>query len=321
MTQPTFSIVIPSYNYAHFLKATLDSVFAQGLSDVQVILVDDHSQDNTAEVVHPYLHKIEYSRNEVNLGAGGAWSAGVAKASGRYIIKLDADDELVPHSLRAVETAFELNPNAGAVISSSWILENSTKRMRLKLVSNRDEVLTSEQFRQKLLSGFFFKMPACALRGELVKDCQPPLKDLYQVHDWEFILRATKAHGAVLLREPAAIYRVHDQSITTTARAGDRLCRDIGTWLELASRPGAHLIEESELRRLRGSMGELMLTGFLPQRNIKSIVEYAKNYGNALKIAGGGGLSQVLRMHWSLCCKLLNILFTSERDRPVVRKV
>ena len=193
--------------------------------------------------------------------------------------------------------------------------------MILKPVTDRDRTLLADDFRHELLGGFFFKMPACALRLDLVKRAMPPDHQLYQIHDWEFILRLSKGQNAVLLSEPGAIYRVHDRSISATARAGDRLYSDILRWTSRAAEPTVHDFTPLELKRLKGSCGELLMTGFLPRLSVQSWIEYLRNYARALRIAAGGGMAQVFRMHWSLARKAIRLVVSTPQSRPVVRQV
>lgn len=91
------SVVIPSYNAAKWLPETIDSVLKQTHQETEIIIVDDHSTDNTKEVVDRYIQKfgeskIQYSRNEKNLGECITSRRGFEAAKGEYICRLSADD-------------------------------------------------------------------------------------------------------------------------------------------------------------------------------------------------------------------------------------
>ena len=124
MCQPLFSVIIPTFNRARFLPDALDSVFIQGLPDVQVIVVDDGSTDDTEAVAARYGKQIEYVRQN-NRGAAGARNTGLARAAGRYISFLDSDDIWLPGKMKAELTVFQNLSSADAIISDSerW-LEN-----------------------------------------------------------------------------------------------------------------------------------------------------------------------------------------------------
>ncbi|TLM93265.1 glycosyltransferase family 2 protein [Hymenobacter jeollabukensis] len=94
-----FSIVIPTYNRAGFIKATLQSVLAQQFTDWEVLVVDDGSTDNTAEVVASLPDaRIQYLP-KVNGERGAARNYGLARAQGEYVLFLDSDDLFHPNHL------------------------------------------------------------------------------------------------------------------------------------------------------------------------------------------------------------------------------
>lgn len=94
------SIVIPTYNRAHLISRAIESVRSQHFTEWQLIVVDDGSTDNTAEVVRPFLNdsRIRYIRKE-NSGAAHTRNVGVQAATTEWITFLDSDDEALPEWL------------------------------------------------------------------------------------------------------------------------------------------------------------------------------------------------------------------------------
>ncbi|HUW20441.1 MAG TPA: glycosyltransferase [Sedimentisphaerales bacterium] len=93
------SVVIPSFNAGGFIKRTIDSVLEQIYCDYELIVVDDGSTDNTAEVVKSYGAKVRYIYQQ-NAGDGPARNAGIKAAKGEWIAFLDHDDEWLPEKLQ-----------------------------------------------------------------------------------------------------------------------------------------------------------------------------------------------------------------------------
>jgi glycosyltransferase involved in cell wall biosynthesis len=95
-----FSIIIPSYNRAGFVAKSIDSVLEQSFFKFELIIIDDGSEDNTAEVVNPYLqdNRIHYYKIE-NSERGAARNFGVSKSKGSYVTFLDSDDIFLPWHL------------------------------------------------------------------------------------------------------------------------------------------------------------------------------------------------------------------------------
>ena len=100
---PLISVIIPTYNRRYFLeKISVPSVLRQTYSNFELIIVDDHSVDNTADVVKSLSKRdkrIKYLKNFRKKGASGARNSGILVSKGKYISFLDDDDEWVPEHL------------------------------------------------------------------------------------------------------------------------------------------------------------------------------------------------------------------------------
>jgi hypothetical protein len=117
---PLVSVIIPAYDVAVSLGRCLDSVFAQQVSDVQVIVVNDGSTDRTAEVATSYGDRILYLEQD-NQGQGAARNTGLRAAQGDYVAFLDADDYWLPEFLRTCIDFLQRQPEAIAVSTGQII--------------------------------------------------------------------------------------------------------------------------------------------------------------------------------------------------------
>ena len=137
MTTPSdvlISVIVPAYNYAHLLPRALDSVLAQWAEDIELLVVNDGSQDNSAEVLaeyqarHPQLQVV----HQANAGAAAARNHGIRLARGRYALLLDADDELVADAFASLRTVLKDNPQAGLVLGAQLsVTPDGRERLRL----------------------------------------------------------------------------------------------------------------------------------------------------------------------------------------------
>lgn len=99
-TVPFFSIVIPTYNHAHFIKRCLDSILNQSYLNWEAIVVNNFSEDNTIEIVEGYKDPRVRLINNANNGIiGVSRNKGIAEAKGEWICFLDSDDWWYPHKL------------------------------------------------------------------------------------------------------------------------------------------------------------------------------------------------------------------------------
>ncbi len=97
MNPPTVSVLIPTYNYARYLAEAIESVLAQDFQDFELVIADDGSSDNTAEVVRPFClrdRRVRFAVNSSNLGMVNNWNQCLDQARGEYIKFLFGDDKL-----------------------------------------------------------------------------------------------------------------------------------------------------------------------------------------------------------------------------------
>ena len=126
---PKLSVVIPVYNGAKFISDALDSIFSQHYENIEVIVVDDCSTDNTIEVLQSYPQSIKIIRNKINSGASHSRNQGIKNAEGEYIAFLDADDVWSKNKLSRQITAMIANPSVGLIYGAATLVnfgEDST---------------------------------------------------------------------------------------------------------------------------------------------------------------------------------------------------
>jgi len=117
-TKPLVSILITTYNRAPFVIEAIESVINSTFQEWELIIVDDHSVDNTSELVKKYLsnNRIRYFKNERNLGQFENRNKAATLARGEYLKYLDSDDMLYPHSLAIMVAAMEAFSDASLAV-------------------------------------------------------------------------------------------------------------------------------------------------------------------------------------------------------------
>ena len=288
-----FSIIIPTYNYADYLPDAINSVLDQDYPATEILVIDDASTDNTRDIANSFKGKIIYHRLEKNIGASGAWSYGLQQARGEYLCKLDSDDQQIPGFLETVASAFALDDSIGLVATSVMMMRHDNMLPVKKSLTDHDITLGADVFRKRFLQEFFFHMPGITIRRNIITAHKAPEHDLYQLHDWEYFLRVTKGYKARLLAKPSAIYRIHTDSITSTAQKEGVLEKDCNMWLDLAVKKGDSYMDGEEREILAGSLAIHMM------RSIKlpGIKKILIRYPSARKIAVAGGNHAVDRLN------------------------
>ena len=127
---PAISVLIPTYNYARYLPEAIDSVLAQDFGDIEIIIADDASTDNSAEVCRKYAtedSRIRFFRHEKNLGMVENWNWCLRQARGTYIKYLLADDKLAkPYALKRLVEALE-QPGVSLSVSARILIDESSQ--------------------------------------------------------------------------------------------------------------------------------------------------------------------------------------------------
>ena len=117
---PAVSAVIPAYNYGHYLRAAIDSALCQTFQNLELIVVDDGSTDDTAEIVASYTDSRVRYVYQANAGLSAARNTGIREARAPLIALLDADDLWLPEFLASVMERFaSLPPDVGLIACAS----------------------------------------------------------------------------------------------------------------------------------------------------------------------------------------------------------
>src|SRR3989338_3544903 len=128
---PKVSVIIPTYNREKFIGRAIESVLAQTYKDLEIIVIDDGSKDNTKEVVQQYKGNIKYIYQE-NGGSSSARNRGIKESAGEHIAFLGSDDIWVPGKLAIQVEILDKNKNIGIVCSRMPIFDKEGKQIGFK---------------------------------------------------------------------------------------------------------------------------------------------------------------------------------------------
>lgn len=126
------SVVIPTYNYGHYIEQAIRSILNQTVLPKEIIVIDDGSTDNTETIISEnYLtgepHRIIYVKKS-NGGAASARNLGIKKTKGEFILMLDADDQLAPHSIEIFTDQLKKTPWADMLVGGSLSVKTSGEK-------------------------------------------------------------------------------------------------------------------------------------------------------------------------------------------------
>jgi len=133
-----FSIVIPTYNYAHYIGRAIESVLAQPGDDFEIVVVDDGSTDQTAMYLTGYqerlAHRFKYIYQQ-NRGLGAARNQGVRVAAGQYLLFLDADDALIKNIMTRLRESVRASPDDDYIVGGHVLVHTKGEVVRRRAPS------------------------------------------------------------------------------------------------------------------------------------------------------------------------------------------
>lgn len=216
---PTVSVIVPCYNYGHFLEGCVTSVLTQEHVDVRLLLIDDRSTDDSAGVARGLAERderIEFRQHRENAGLIGTANEGLEWARGDYVVLLSADDLLVPGSLARASAVMAANPNVGLVYGRPLIAREGRPVPEVSGRWHATDVRAGEDWiRTRCRSGHnCMSSPEVVVRGSVQREVGGYDPACYHSSDLNMWLRvAAVADVAYIRGVPQAIYRVHAGSM------------------------------------------------------------------------------------------------------------
>jgi glycosyltransferase involved in cell wall biosynthesis len=213
MTDDLVSVIIPTYNRADLIIKTIKSVLRQTYQNIEIIIVDDGSTDNTEELIRKLNHpKIRFvKQNHTGLPAPGR-NTGVKLANGKYIAFLDSDDIWFSNKLETQIKTFQKKPKLLMVCSNAVIFPGKPKKMIPFLLNSKIISLKSIVHQNNIInSSVMLKKEVFASVGLLSED-----RKLKATEDYEYWVRISdyRDKSIFLLRDTLMGYRLHASGIS-----------------------------------------------------------------------------------------------------------
>jgi len=229
---PTFSVVMPAHDTASTVRDAVASVLAQTRSDLEVLVVDDASTDDTVEAVQSFTTdpRVRLIRRATSGGPGAARNDGFATARGTFVSMLDSDDLWLPRYLETVGTALAAHPASALACTGHWTLEEPPGLIRREPTSIGDLALDPEEFLLRLAQRNFVVNSTVTVRRHALQACGGCDASLAAAVDLDLWLRlAAAGHGAICIGRPLAVYRLRHGSIQHDPRNELRALRSVRT--------------------------------------------------------------------------------------------
>lgn len=187
---PLVSVVIPTYNRAYLIERSIKSVLNQTYQNLEIIVVDDGSEDNTEEIVKSFNDsRIIFTRHEKNRGVSAARNTGIKLCNGNYIAFNDSDDEWLEEKIRKQITIFLENSDEsiGVVYSGFFKIRDN---IRTYIPSQKCKKEGDIYF--ELLKGNLVAPPAAMVKKICFEKAGLFDENLSTLEDWELFIRISK---------------------------------------------------------------------------------------------------------------------------------
>lgn len=217
------SIIIPTWNCAHFLPAALDSLLAQTHSNIEIIVVDDGSTDNTRDVIAPYVvGGVQYFHQKNHGCCGAARNTAFRYVTGDYIAFIDADDIATPTRIASQVWMLDEHPSVGAVFTNfadfrGELFEPShySKCPRItKLVKFGNAVIPGLEARELVLDENYALPSTCMIRREVLTQVPGYSTEIRGGEDVHFAYLIARHWDIGLIDMIGAHRRLHGNNIS-----------------------------------------------------------------------------------------------------------
>lgn len=212
MTYPKFTVVTPTFNQGEFIEKTIDSVLAQSYPNLEFIIIDGGSTDNTIGIVKKYERHLAYWISEPDRGQSHAINKGMVRATGDYLTWLNSDDWYLPGALNLMHELFVAHPDAGMVVGNGRMINQDGKVVHC--ISPTPEITLESLF--GWLRGGNFLQPSSAYTRRAWESVGQINEQIHIALDVDLWLRMAKA-GVKFVTTDAFLSEalIHSQAKTT----------------------------------------------------------------------------------------------------------
>lgn len=220
---PLISVVIPVYNHEQFIAQSLESVLSQSYPNLQVIVSDDKSSDNSLSIIEEYASKdnrIEVLYHEKNLGICGNFNSLFNAVKGEFVAFFSGDDVMLADKLLKQYEVFKNNPEVAVVHHNAWLIDDNGNKERehldkqVPLCNPLDWALKTDWFHIKRIAPVL--PTTCLARVDYYLSARYNDSFKYK-HELLFTIEDyCKQPNAkwIYLKEPLLLYRTHESNFT-----------------------------------------------------------------------------------------------------------
>ncbi|WP_276091101.1 glycosyltransferase [Pedobacter sp. JY14-1] len=230
-TKPLISVVFTSYNHIKYLRQAIESIIQQDYENLEVIVVDDCSNDGSQEVLREYesYSNVTLKLNDVNSGSYvNASNYGATFAKGDYILFAQCDDYAKPDQLSKLIVPFLTNPSVGVVYSRSNLVDENgihisddyeVREKKFRSMCKNDCLINKDDMLEFLsFSCVVPNLSAALIRQDVFKRAGGLSKDYLVAADWALWLEISENYNFYYLSESLNYFRQHATTIRSSVK-------------------------------------------------------------------------------------------------------
>ena len=207
---PKISLVTPSLNQGKFIEATIQSVLSQNYPNLEYLVMDGGSTDNTIEVLKRYSSQLKWVSEKDN-GQTDAINKGMHTVSGDILAYLNADDLFLPGTLLRVAQLFMERPQVMWLTGQCRIIDEDNREIRRLITTYKNLWLRVRQPAMLLITDYI-SQPATFWRASVVNEVGHMDDSLHYAMDYEYWLRLYSKYPPLFVPEYLAAFKIHPQS-------------------------------------------------------------------------------------------------------------
>ncbi len=240
--QGLVSVIVASYNHAEFLDQRIQSLLAQDYKNIEIIVIDDASTDQSPKILKTYRNVSNLI--VIELGRNTGWisvsNLGARKSKGEYLVFANCDDYADPRQISKLVQALETNPSAGLAFSRSNIVDAAgftlgndfdSRGIKFRKTCSRDTLISSRLMTQFLHQSIVIpNLSAAMFRKSVFMEIGLFTGTAKIAGDWELYFRLAEKYDVSYLCEPLNFFRSHEDTIRSQTKVFE-MQQDIGMLL------------------------------------------------------------------------------------------
>jgi len=233
MKQPLVSVIMPSFNHAKYIEESIKSVINSNYRNIELLIIDDGSKDNTFEIAEKILEKQNtltgyYLERQKNCGIVKTLNKLIEKSNGEYITILASDDMLTPNGITDRVLYLEENKTIDAVFGKAFLINHNGYIVALnasKYLYRADEKLLKSKYLKSELILRWSAVGPCLLVRRNLYDKIGLYDEKYHTEDKDFYLRMLAVDKIKYIDSIVAMYRVHTANVSRNlkTKTGNRI--------------------------------------------------------------------------------------------------